>query len=188
MTRPGSTRARAPSPPPRQRGAVLVVGLIMLVLITLMVTTAFRMSNTNLKSVGNMQSRNEAVAAANMAIEQVVGSWSLTTPPVADQLNVDIDNNGSTDFVVDVATPTCVRAASSTTAADPGTGCDTDLEGITTCGAAATSVFAVVWDIDATASGGASGSKVRIRQGVSKTLTQAQCDAACPPAAGTPCS
>lgn len=177
------------SSPRRQRGAVLIVGLIMLVLITLMVTTAFKISNTNLKSVGNMQSRNEAIAAANIAIEQVVGSWTLTTAPAADQINVDIDNNGSTDYVVDVATPTCVRAAPSTAAAAPASGCETLSDGTTICSStASTSVYAVIWDIDATAAGSASGSKVRVRQGVSKSLTQAQCDAACPPAPGTPCS
>ena len=48
-----------------QRGITLFVGLIMLVLITLMVTSAFTLSTSNLKSVGNMQARDEAIAAAD---------------------------------------------------------------------------------------------------------------------------
>ena len=61
-------------PKRRQGGAALIVGLIMLVLITLAVTAGFTLSNTNLKSVGNMQNRNEAVAASNRAIEEVAAS------------------------------------------------------------------------------------------------------------------
>jgi Tfp pilus assembly protein PilX len=61
----------------QQDGAALIVGLIMLVLITLAVTAGFTLSNTNLKSVGNMQSRNEAVAASNRAIEEVAASLLL---------------------------------------------------------------------------------------------------------------
>ena len=56
--------------PHAQHGATLVVGLIMLVLITLMVTSAFMLSSINLKSVGNMQFRDEAVAAANKNITE----------------------------------------------------------------------------------------------------------------------
>ena len=51
----------------RQQGAALIVGLIMLLLLTLMVTAAFTLSGVNLKAVGNMQSRAEATAAANAA-------------------------------------------------------------------------------------------------------------------------
>ena len=60
--------------PRAQRGVTLIIGLIMLVLITLMVTTAFMLSNTNLKAVGNMQFRDEAIAAANVATEDVLSS------------------------------------------------------------------------------------------------------------------
>src|SRR5688572_26041587 len=90
----------------RQRGATLVVGLIMLVLITLLVTSAFTLSNTNSKSVGNMQIRNEAVAAANKAIEQVVSS-PFTAAPAAEAIDVDLNNDGTTDYTVAFAAPTC---------------------------------------------------------------------------------
>ena len=54
----------------RQEGATLVVGLIVLVTITLLMVSAFSLSGGNLKAVSNMQYRNEAIAAANMGIEQ----------------------------------------------------------------------------------------------------------------------
>lgn len=174
--------------PAAQRGAILVVGLIMLMLITVMVTLAFKFSTSNLKSVGNMQSRNEAIASANKAIEQVVGSWDFGTPPSADQINVDIDNDGTVDYVVDIATPICVKATPTASAADAPSDCTTDLSGATTCPTTAVApVFNVVWDLDATASN-SSGTRVRVRQGVSKSISQTQCDAACPPAAGAPCA
>ena len=79
-----------------QRGATLVVGLIMLVLITVMVTSAFTLSSSNLKSVGNMQARDEAIAAGNRAIEQISAS-PFTDDPVAEEINVDIDTDGAPD-------------------------------------------------------------------------------------------
>ena len=98
-----------------QRGAAMVVGLIMLMLITLTVIGAFALSQGNLKAVGNIQVRNEAVAAANRAIEEVVtsllpASAPLTTP-VATESNVDINNDGKVDYIVQIAAPTCVRVA-----------------------------------------------------------------------------
>ena len=55
-----------------QRGVTLVVSLIVMILITMMVLAFLALSNSNFKSVGNMQFRNEATAAANKAIEQVI--------------------------------------------------------------------------------------------------------------------
>lgn len=94
----------------RQRGAAMIVGLIMLVLITLTVIAAFTLSQGNLKAVGNIQVRNEAVAAANRAIEEVVtsllpASAPLTTP-VGTQSDVDINNDGQVDYNVTIAPPT----------------------------------------------------------------------------------
>src|SRR2546428_759824 len=85
-----------------QRGATLVVGLIMLLLITLMVSSAFMLSTTNLKSVGNMQFKDESIAAANKAIEQVLSSPFTTNPNALDNttINADINNDGITDYVV----------------------------------------------------------------------------------------
>ncbi|WP_431273548.1 pilus assembly PilX family protein [Variovorax ureilyticus] len=89
-----------------QRGAALIVGLIMLVLITLTVVAGFSLSNGNLKAVGNIQVRDEAVAASNRAIEEVLTSLLLPNPdgtptlatPVATQSSVDINNDGVVDY------------------------------------------------------------------------------------------
>lgn len=92
-----------------QRGATLIVSLIILVLITLMVASAMKLSNSNLKAVGNMQFRNEAIAAANKAIEDVVSS-SFAALPAARTIEADIDNDGKTDYVVEMTEPVCLRA------------------------------------------------------------------------------
>ena len=55
--------------PARQRGISLVLGLIMLVLLTLLAISAFQASNVNLRIAGNMQVRQETLAAAQTAIE-----------------------------------------------------------------------------------------------------------------------
>jgi hypothetical protein len=164
--------------PVSQRGATLVVGLIMLVLITLLVTSAFMLSSSNLRSVGNMQNRNEAIAAANKAIEQVVGS-PFTDAPAAEAINVDIDNDNTTDYVVNFAAPTCVSASLL-----PGAGPSTP-SSITLGPAfspASTAFYESVWDIDANVvDSNDSGAAVRVRQGVRVLLTEAQINAVCGP-------
>ncbi|HET7401625.1 MAG TPA: PilX N-terminal domain-containing pilus assembly protein [Usitatibacter sp.] len=65
----------------RQRGITLVVALILLVMVTLLAISSFRASNTNLKVVSSMQGRNEAVAASQAAIEQVISNANFTTDP-----------------------------------------------------------------------------------------------------------
>lgn len=175
--------------PIRQRGAVLVVGLIMLLLITLMVTSAFRLSSTNLKSVNNMQTRSEAAAAANKAVEQVVGSWDFSSAPVADNITVDIDNNGTDDYTVTVAAPVCTKATAVSAPSTVNNECPTGADGLTVCAPPTASVYNVIFDVDATAtSTSGDGSKVRVHQGISRSLSQAQCDLACPPAVGSPCA
>jgi Tfp pilus assembly protein PilX len=171
----------------RQGGAVLIVSLIMLMLITMFVVIAYKFSSTNLKSVNNMQTRAEAISAANNAMEQVIGSWDFSTPPSADQINVDIDNNGSNDYVVNIAAPVCVKAVAVSTPSAADSECPTNAEGLTVCAPATANIYNVLWELDATATG-TTGTKVRVRQGISISLTQDQCDAACPPAPGIKCS
>lgn len=55
-----------------QRGATLLVGMIMMVILTLLVVFAIRSGNTNLRIAGNMQTQAETGAATQQAIEQVI--------------------------------------------------------------------------------------------------------------------
>lgn len=151
-----------------QRGITLIVGLIMLVLITLMVTTAFTLSNTNLKSVSNMQAKNEATAAASQVIEQILSS-NFTNAPAAEQVNVDINADGTTDYVVEVATPTCVRASKQTIAVDSSSGLNIGFD----------SSWNTIWDVVATVDDAKTGAKTSVRAGLRVLLTDAQKVAVC---------
>ena len=156
--------------PHHQRGATLIVGLILLVLITLMVTAAFNLSSSNLKSVGNMQFRSEALAAANKAVEQVVAS-AFTTPALAQSINVDMNNDGTRDYLVSIAVPTCISA----TIASDATLSSASLGGSMSSAAN----WSTIWEIDATVTDPVSGAFVRTRTGIRVLRTQSQKDAEC---------
>ena len=154
----------------RQRGVTLIIGLIMLVLITLMVVSAFTLSGSNLKAVGNMQFRNEAIAAANVAIERVISS-DFTTAPAETTQPVDIDNDGTTDYTINVLKPACIKSIPLTSlpATDPdAVKCKTGSGGAVLC-------FQTNWEITATVSptdgaAAATGAVATVKQGVSKRV------------------
>lgn len=162
----------------RQRGVTLIIGMIMLVLITVMVISAYSLSSTNFKAVGNMQFRNESIAAANKAIEQVIGTnFATGFITVPDQQSITYDNNNDTspDYTVTVDKPECVQA--SVTSGGLGTGqfSSVDLEGFNV-GTNYTALF----DIKATVTDAVSGTAVVVRQGVRTQITSVQRDAVCP--------
>lgn len=155
--------------PRRQRGVTLVVGLIMLVLITLVVSTAFMMSTTNLRAVGNMQFRDEAIAAANVAVERLM-STDFTTAPAPTEHPIDIDNDGDIDYWVDIAVPVCVRSQGITNL--PPT--DPDANQCKVGSGATPLCYETVWDLNATVREAEAilltGARATIRQGVSKRV------------------
>jgi Tfp pilus assembly protein PilV len=156
-----------------QRGAALVVGMIMLVLITLMLVTALNLGTTNFRAMSNMQYRAEAVAAANEAIEQVISS-PFTNAPAAEAIDVDVDNDADIDYVVQVATPTCIYA-------DQAFGTDPSSLSLPVSMSAA-STWNTVWDLDANVNDAenAGAADVRVRAGVRVLLSEAQKNAVCP--------
>lgn len=160
--------------PIRQSGATLVVGLIMLVLITIMLLAALSLGTANFETVSNMQFRDEAIAAANRAIQQVVGS-PFTTSPAAQTIYVDFDNSSTptNDYRVDIATPVCVSATLAS-AADP----SSVSLGPTM---SAESTWNTVWDLTATVTGAnnAGAAAVVVRTGVRVLLSRTQKDAVC---------
>lgn len=169
-----------------QSGMTLIVATIMLVLITLVVLAAFNLSSSDLKTVNNVQVRNEAVAAANQAVEQLVGSFSATSLG-AQTINVDLDKDGTSDYQVALDKPTCLRSRqvdvckASDCDSDP-LGCGASYQpgaytpsGVTSCGS-----FLTDWDIKATVTHQASGAKVVVKQGIRVPLDSATASLACP--------
>ena len=90
-----------------QRGVSLVISLVMLVVLTLVVLSGVSMSTSNVKSTANMAFRDEAFAAANLAIEQVVSTDFMNMPQTS-MIPVDINQDGTNDYAVDVPAPVCV--------------------------------------------------------------------------------
>jgi len=89
--------------PNKQRGATLVVSLVMLVVLTLLVISAIRSSNSNLRIAGNMQFQEEAIAAAQQATEVILSS-NFTAAPAASNVSVTI---GLATYTANVLTPAC---------------------------------------------------------------------------------
>lgn len=90
----------------RQQGATLTIAMIMLVLLTLFVLAAINMTSINYKIMGNEQTRNEAMAAGQMAIEQVA-STNFPAAPIAQTVSVDINGDGVADYSVALPKPVC---------------------------------------------------------------------------------
>ena len=151
-----------------ERGATLVVALIMLLLFTLLVSGAFTLSTVNLKAVGNMQVREEALAAANTAIEELlelnfVGTGNQTIP-------VDINKDGTNDYQVQIPAPVCIRVSVAEAAAPS----SVNLSGLSS------DTWNTVWNIEGTATDSISGTSVKVREGVRVLLTDAQKNTHCP--------
>jgi Tfp pilus assembly protein PilX len=152
----------------RQRGATLVVSLIMLLMITVIVASAFTMGGTNLQAVGNMQFRDEATAAANYAIEQMMTGFT-TAVPTAHTYSVDINNDGTADYTVSVV-PTCIKSDAVSSGSNVGKQSGVELVALTNT--ASIDGYRTTWDIQATVTDTTgTGSSVVIHQGVRKMLT-----------------
>ncbi|MFC5300495.1 pilus assembly PilX family protein [Azospira restricta] len=80
-------KAYIPLAHPRQRGSVLIISLIMLVVLTLIGISMIRMTTTNLQLVNNMQGRHQALAAANDIVNQVLSSSFINPSDINGTLN-----------------------------------------------------------------------------------------------------
>jgi hypothetical protein len=144
-----------------QKGATLVVAMIMLLLFTLLVASAFHLSTTNLQMVGNMQVREEALASANFALEQVLESNFFDNPAAAAE-TIDVvinaaDAGEAIAYPVTIDVPACIRAS----VADDFPPSSEALEGLK-----GISTWNTVWLLRALALDPVSGSQVAVREGV----------------------
>lgn len=166
-----------------QRGLTLFVAMIILVMITLLVVSAFRVSNTNLKIVSSMQGRQEAVASATAAIEQVISSGFFAENPAivaATPIEVDINGDATPDFTVTMALPRCLRTAPVVMATPP-TKLQIDCAGSSRYPGALTPTWCsnTIWDLSATTDDRLTGAKTTVQQGVGMTVEITNAKAAC---------
>lgn len=127
----------------RQRGAVLLVSLIILMVITLFVISSANMSSTDLQIVGNFQRKMVMNQSVQQAIEEVLSNVSNFNTPAAQTITV----NG---IAVAVSAPQCVGT---TTAAGY-----TAVNNIT--------LYDTNWVVIATATDVLTGASATINQGV----------------------
>jgi hypothetical protein len=162
----------------QQSGSTLLISLVMLVMLTLFVLTVINTTNINSRIARNMQAEAEAQAATQQAIEQVI-SIDFTPAPasVAGNVAVDINNDGTTDYTVAVATPVCTGSvpiktvdldiANPADAACIGSGAVASA-GIVGVGGSGNSLCSNSrWDVSASATDPVSGAtNVRLHQGI----------------------
>lgn len=143
----------------QQRGATLIMAIVFLTLLMLSVTVAFRMSSNNLKAVGNMQATAEAEASAERAIEQLISTDNIFLAPAA--TSVPADEYGVT---VSIAKPECLRSVNIEANTSPDSMPNIYVEGMSP--SSNSGYVETHWDVPATATGGSSGARVVVHQGV----------------------
>ena len=92
-----------------QRGATLLVVLVMLVVMTLFVISAVNLANLNMKAVGNMQYRKTTEALAQNGIETVLNSGTYFYTPAT-----TVNLAAPSGFSVTVAPRICVNSDAAT--------------------------------------------------------------------------
>jgi Tfp pilus assembly protein PilX len=190
--------------PRRQRGITLVTALIMLVLLTILALTSFNLGNSNLQVVGNMQRRQQALAAAHEVLEETISSANFATTPGAALANpcggpnqrcIDSDGDGKTDIKVTLSPPpSCVKV-------QPIKNSDLDLANTEDIGCAvgANQNFGVagssdgnsdcensVWDVNAVATDTATQATVKVTQGVAIRVARDDVATNCPQPGASP--
>lgn len=151
------------SPRGRERGATLLVVLVMLVMITLFVVSMIRLSSTNLKVVGNMQAQRALESAAQQAVEERISTITFFNEAIAGTgtwaggvTSVDQTVNA---YTVAIAKPTCVYSAPAE-------------------GYSATSTISpedTYWEIQASSTDSFTGARVTLVQGVKMRLPAGNC-------------
>lgn len=71
------------STPFHQRGATLLVSLIMLVMLTLFAVTGFNLSSVNLKIAGNFQQQRYVESVVQQEIDRVISTSTIFNAPTA---------------------------------------------------------------------------------------------------------
>jgi hypothetical protein len=172
----------------RERGIVMVVALIMLLAVTLIAVTASNLVQTDLKIVGNLESREQARYAAKAALEEALSSDRFARDP--DQIFAtscdsnnrkcyDFNGDGVDDVAVQVSEPECVSVI-------PRKNTELDVYNFpdqASCylpPGVYSMCAASVWELQAVATDIITGAEVTVRQGVSILTTINNIDTACP--------
>jgi len=157
----------------------------MLLLLTLHALAAFQTGAMQLRIAGNLQDRHAADAAANDAIGKTLDAGAFSADPAsvaAAPIVVDIDGDGTPDFVVSIVA-SCTASqplAASSIDADA----DTDFGCVSGAAFGATSLCVMTqWDLQATTTvPGASaqtGARMEVHQGASVRMSSSDARSSC---------
>ncbi len=105
--------SRVSQRPARQQGAVLLVVLVMLGILTLIVAAMVNSSNINFRIAGNQQYRAEARLSAQNAIEEYISNeanFAIPVPTSSVTIPSDLDGDGTNEFSAVVEPPVCLRS------------------------------------------------------------------------------
>jgi Tfp pilus assembly protein PilX len=105
----------------RQQGATLLIVLIMLIMLTLFAVSAMNTGTMNLKVIGNMQARGEALDASQWMIDRVISTTQFTSTPnnaitnpcdgIPNTLCWDMNGDGNYEYTTKLSpAPACVQA------------------------------------------------------------------------------
>lgn len=98
----------------QQRGATLLVALVVLLLMTMTAVMSFNISRTNTLIVGNQQARQQVNDTARAALDEVMSKTHFATSPSApfgtsNSKSYDVDGNGSSDVTVVMTPAPCIK-------------------------------------------------------------------------------
>jgi len=169
-----------------QRGVTLFVALVLLVMVTLLAVSSFRVSNTNLKVIASMQGKGEAQAAAQAAIEKVISNAAFAEDPklvAQNPIAVDLGGTGKDEYSVTLnPIPVCLKARPTNPAdLDITKASDRPCFGTALVGQAnlATSCAETIWEITATTKDTVTGAETLVRQGVSMRTSTTEAQSSC---------
>jgi Tfp pilus assembly protein PilX len=185
--------------PGRQRGMTLFVALILLVLMTLFAVSSFNLGKSSLQVVGNMQARNQALAAAQGTLEEAISAtWFATTPAnalsapclgTANTRCVDVNGDGVNDITVRLSpAPAClavrtVQNATLNLALSIDAGCSTGVAqtfGIVGTATADSLCADTMWELTATAADNITQARATVVQGLTLRVSKDNSATNCP--------
>ncbi len=184
-----------PPPSVRQRGAVLVIAMVVLMVIAVLSLSSLRASDSGQQVNANLQSRQEGLDAAQVAIERVVSSREFFMNPTAitaapySPVSVDIHGDGKPDYAVTMQRPECLRARPvAPSELDPGSPRDraclssssAQESGLVGSPGQSGSICSdTEWQLSAAAASSANGTRVTVRQGVAVRVRTTDADSFC---------
>ena len=192
--KPKAFRSQVPRCHARQSGLTLVITLIMMLIVGVVALSSLGGSERNLQIAGNMQHRQEAIAASQAALEQTLSSSAFVRDPLAAAaapIAVDLNGDGSADREVRLdPAPSCLRvrpikmaeldpavtadlACMGSSAQVSGRDFSSSSSGDSLCGES-------LWNVAAAVSDAVTGAQVRVHQGVGIRIALTDAQNACP--------